>query len=117
MFLLFSFFNFLFIYYDTGVVATWWFSPLEASSFFSSALQDSAVRALTYSFGSICFGAFLVAIVRALRVTLEYARQNDDAQFLVCILTCILRCIEDMIDYLNKWAYIYVGIYGKEPLF
>lgn len=95
-----------------GVVATWWLSPLEASSFFSSALQDSTVRALTYSFGSICFGALLVAVVRALRVTLEHARNNDDAQFLVCILTCILRCIEDMIDYLNKWAYIYVGIYG-----
>jgi len=93
-------------------VATWWFNPAEASSFFSSALRDSTIRALTFSFGSICFGAFLVSIVRALRVTLQYARQNDDAQFLVCILECILRCIEDVIDYLNKWAYIYVGIYG-----
>ena len=69
------------------------------------------IRALTYSFGSICFGAFLVALVRALRVTLETARRNDDAQFLVCILECLLRCLEDIIDYLNQWAYVYIGIY------
>jgi len=100
----------------SGVVGTWWFAPAEASSFFSAALQDSMVRATTYSFGSICFGAFVVALVRALRVTLQYARQNDDAQFLVCILECILRCIEDMIDYINRWAYVYVGLYGMDYL-
>jgi len=95
-----------------GVVATWWFAPMEAASCFSSALQDSLIRALTYSFGSICFGAFIVAIIRALRVTLEQARHNDDAQFLVCIIECFLRCLEDIIDYFNQWAYVYVGIYG-----
>lgn len=95
-----------------GVVATWWFAPMEAASCFSSALQDSTVRALTYSFGSICFGAFIVALIRALRVTLEQARQNEDAGMLVCILECILNCLEGMIDYFNQWAYVYIGIYG-----
>lgn len=95
-----------------GVVATWWFAPMEAASCFSSALQDSTIRALTYSFGSICFGAFIVAFIRALRVTLEQARRNEDAGILVCLIECILRCIEDFVDYFNEWAYVYVGIYG-----
>jgi Plasma-membrane choline transporter len=55
---------------------------------------------------------FLVAIVKALRATLEHARNNDDMQFLVCLIDCILSCIQGMIEYLNKWAYIYVGMYG-----
>jgi hypothetical protein len=51
-------------------------------------------------------------LVRALRATLEHARRSDEAQFLVCILECILRCIEDFIEYMNKWAYVYIGMYG-----
>jgi hypothetical protein len=55
---------------------------------------------------------FLVAVVQALRATLQYARNNDDMQLLVCLIDCILSCIQGMIEYLNKWAYIYVGMYG-----
>lgn len=40
----------------SGVVGTWWFDPLDASSLFSPAIQDSWKRATTYSFGSICMG-------------------------------------------------------------
>lgn len=54
----------------------------------------------------------MVALVRALRATLEHLRNNNDAQILVCIIECILACIEGMIEYINKWAYVYVGLYG-----
>jgi hypothetical protein len=49
-----------------GVVSTWWFVPSEASSCCSVATKDSFVRATTSSFGSICFGSLLVAIIQTL---------------------------------------------------
>jgi phage-related protein len=72
-----------------GVVATWWIAPAEASSFCSAAIFDSLKRALTTSFGSICFGSLLVAIVQALRALANTARSQDDG-FLLCIAECIL---------------------------
>jgi hypothetical protein len=91
---------------------TWWFVPQEASSFWSKALTESFSRATTYSFGSICFGSLLVAIVQALRALEHYTRENDEMSALQCIIQCILGCIESIIEYMNKWAYVYVGLYG-----
>mmetsp|Transcript_36165 Transcript_36165/g.79151 ORF Transcript_36165/g.79151 Transcript_36165/m.79151 type:complete len:505 (+) Transcript_36165:52-1566(+) len=99
-----------------GTIGTWWFVPDEASSCCSSALKDSFVRATTFSFGSICFGSLLVAIVQALRTLQHILRDNDDFNFLVCIIDCILGCIEAIIEYLNKFAYVYVGLYGYSYL-
>lgn len=88
-----------------------WYIPNEASSFCSSAIRDSFTRASTYSFGSICFGSLLVAIVQALRALYQQAQNNDDCQVLACIIQCILACIQGIIEYLNKWAFVYVGEY------
>jgi hypothetical protein len=99
-----------------GVIGTWWFVPDEASSCCSRALNDSFVRATTYSFGSICFGSLLVAIVQALRALHHMAHDNEDMGILVCIIDCILACIQGIIEYLNKWAYVYVGLYGYSYL-
>jgi hypothetical protein len=97
---------------SAGVIGTWWFVPEEASTCFSTALTESFTRATTYSFGSICFGSLLVAIVQALRHLQHHLRGNDDFNFLICIVDCLLACLEAIIEYLNKWAYIYVGLYG-----
>merc|ERR1712008_530705 len=54
----------------------------------------------------------IVAVVQALRAIVHNARNNEDAQLLVCIIDCILGCIQDILEYFNKWAYVYVGLYG-----
>lgn len=95
-----------------GVVGSWWFTP-ESSGFCSSAVFGSFLRTMTTSFGSICFGSLLVAIIQALRQIAEQARQNDDVgQLLACCIDCILSCIQSVIEYFNKWAFVYVGVYG-----
>lgn len=99
-----------------GVIGTWWFVPGEASSCWSTAILDSFSRATTYSFGSICFGSFLVALVQTLRAMHRIAHENDDCSFLICLIDCILGCIEGILEYLNKWAYVYVGLYGYSYL-
>ncbi len=96
------------------MVSTWWFAPEDAGSCCSVAIKDSFVRATTASFGSICFGSLLVAIIQTLRTMVENARSDNDNEggsaFLLCILDCLLRCLEDMLEYFNKFAYIYVGM-------
>jgi hypothetical protein len=74
------------------------------------------LRTVTTSFGSICFGSLLVAIVQALRALADSAQQNGDAQILACIAQCILACLASILEYFNKWAFIYVGIYGMPYL-
>uniref|UniRef100_A0A7S2A6J5 Choline transporter-like protein n=1 Tax=Trieres chinensis TaxID=1514140 RepID=A0A7S2A6J5_TRICV len=95
-----------------GVIGTWWFSPLEASSFCSSAVRDSLSRSTTYSFGSICFGSLIVAIIQVMRNSLERARNDRNGGMLRCIAHCLLVWIERLAEYFNKWAFIYVGLYG-----
>jgi hypothetical protein len=102
-----------------GVVSTWWFAPDDASSFCSSAIKDSFVRATTTSFGSICFGSLLVAIIETLTAIVESARSDTEnggcAAFLLCIVDCLLRCMEGMLEYFNKFAYIYIGMVSIDP--
>ena len=107
-----------------GVTGTWCFDKDNATSCCSSAVTQSLYRSCTYSFGSICFGSLLTALVTALRVIAQQARdnnsrrnsRNEGAALLLCILTCILALLEDIIEYFNQWAYIFVGIWGLDYL-
>jgi branched-subunit amino acid permease len=71
---------------------------------------------MTTSFGSICFGSLLVAIVQALRALANQARAEGDAGILACIAECILACLASILEYFNKWAFVYVGLYGYSYL-
>eukprot|EP00581_Thalassiosira_minuscula_P010431 CAMPEP_0183710522 /NCGR_PEP_ID=MMETSP0737-20130205/6229_1 /TAXON_ID=385413 /ORGANISM="Thalassiosira miniscula, Strain CCMP1093" /LENGTH=604 /DNA_ID=CAMNT_0025938813 /DNA_START=38 /DNA_END=1852 /DNA_ORIENTATION=- len=97
----------------SGVVGTWWFDPSEASSFCSAAVSSSLLRSTTYSLGSICFGSLIVAIIHMIRNSLRRA-QNDrnGGGLLRCIAMCLLAYLERLVEYFNKWAYVYVGLYG-----
>lgn len=94
-----------------GTVGTWWWTPSEASSCCSRAIMESNNRAMTYSFGSICFGSLLVAIVQTIRSALQSARDQDDG-ILSCIADCLLSCLEAILEMFNEWAFVYVGLYG-----
>jgi len=88
----------------SGVVGSWWFTP-SANGCCSSAVLGSFVRTMTTSFGSICFGSLLVAIIQAIRQLAEQARQNDEiGQTLACCIDCILGCLESLLEYFNKWV-------------
>ena len=91
---------------SSGVVATWYFcgegrTPAAASFY-------SLKRALTTSFGSICFGSLLVAILQTLKaIARSYSRG-----FIGCIMVCILNCLEGLLRLFNKFAFVYVAMYG-----
>ena len=90
----------------------------------SSAVNSSFIRTVTTSFGSICFGSFLVAILQALRAIANSARENGDAQIFACIAECILGCLAAILEYFNKVTHIaqtqvyerfFVFIFGSHP--
>jgi hypothetical protein len=105
-------------------MATWCFDQYDADGCCSSAVMSSMHRSLTYSFGSICFGSLLQALISVLRFVVESSRNQRDRDdecggcgaLLLCILECLARLLEDVIDYFNQWAYIFVGIYGYSYL-
>jgi len=93
-----------------GVVGTWYFDPQD-----TTLVWASTVRTLTYSFGSVCFGSLLVAIISTFRFILAMRDPNNDStagSVLYCVLDCILSMFETIMEYFNKWAFIYVGLYG-----
>jgi hypothetical protein len=94
-----------------GTVGSWWHNPQE-SGCCSSAVNNSAIRTFTTSFGSICFGSLVVAIIQALKMLANTAENQGDGSFLMCIAQCLLGCLASIVEYLNKWAFVYVGLYG-----
>jgi len=40
--------------------------------------------------------------------------ESSPIQFLRCCVACLLSCIEDMLDFLNTYAFVHVAIYGSD---
>jgi len=124
-----------------GVVGTWWFAPSSSPppqdqeilpqdeelipivSESKRVVYDAWIRSSIYSFGSICFGSLVVAVLQVLqylvRASREERRRNGRHQsassgLLWCLLQCIVDNLEHLAEYLNKWAFVYVGLYGYD---
>jgi len=92
----------------SGTCATWFFmNPIP-----SNPTLGSFRRAMTTSFGSICLGSLLVALLQTLRAIFR-AMENNRNAFLAAIAACLIGCIESLIRYFNKYAFTQVAIYGK----
>eukprot|EP00934_Nitzschia_sp_Nitz4_P004552 Nitzschia sp. Nitz4//scaffold22_size323478//242464//244204//NITZ4_000569-RA/size323478-processed-gene-0.480-mRNA-1//-1//CDS//3329543121//4542//frame0 len=104
-----------------GVVGTFWFAPSDAQgNCWNPAITDSWVRSTVYSLGSICLGSLLVAVLQVLQVIVAMARNQRNERgrrhdsVLWCLLQFIVDHLERLIEYVNSWAFIYVGLYGYE---
>jgi len=79
---------------------------------------------LVYHLGSLAFGAFLVAILRTLRIIGEVLflknkddeddeKQNDATRAACACCECCLRCFERIVQYVNKNAYMGVAMHSS----
>ena len=100
----------------SGVYGAWFFAP---TGTIKGATRGAARRAMTYSFGSICFGSLLVAIINMLRQACSVAQSstansgNIATDCCFCILRCLLGIIEWAIQFINRYAFSYIALYGK----
>jgi hypothetical protein len=101
----------------SGVVATWWYHP---PSHNQKVTTGALYRSMTTSFGSICLGSLIVAVLHALRTMARLLREKaqDDRNAalacVACLAECLLSCVEGIMEYFNQWAFVYVGIYGYD---
>jgi hypothetical protein len=102
-----------------GVYGSWYFY---VHNFPRGATRGAMKRALTYSFGSISFGSLLVAIVQALRQICSIARSQAGQEggiggaigyAVFCILGCFLSILEWAVEFLNRYAFCHIALYGK----
>ena len=91
------------------MVGQWWFEGEENQQY---SMRTSIKRAFTTSFGTICFGSFFEALIKALRRSVE-DNNRGNRSIVSCIIGCILRIIERAIGYLNEWAFIFAALTGQ----
>jgi hypothetical protein len=96
----------------SGVFATWYFVGEERTP--ASPTPANLKRALTSSFGSICFGSLIVAFLKTVYHFLRQAINTIDNQVARMILSCILGCIERLTEFFNLYAFTHVAIYGTD---
>jgi hypothetical protein len=100
----------------SGVYGSWYFCP---HNFPKDATRGATKRALTYSFGSISLGSLLVAIVQFIRQIVQVARNQEAQQgdiigyVIFCCLGCVLSLLEWAIQFLNRYAFCHIALYGK----
>ncbi|KAG0286221.1 putative choline transporter, neither null mutation nor overexpression affects choline transport, partial [Dissophora globulifera] len=98
-----------------GVYATYYFMKGSPQGMTSSPTIESLKRACTTSIGSICFGSLIIAVIQTLRFIANMARGDGDGimAFVACLIDCILACLQGIAEYINKYAFAQVAIYGK----
>ncbi|OAL03599.1 DUF580-domain-containing protein [Phaeosphaeriaceae sp. SRC1lsM3a] len=100
----------------SGVYGSWYFNP---NSKPKGATRGAFKRSVTYSFGSISLGSLIVAIIQFLRQLCSVAQQNaaSDGNIVGSILFCCLGCLISLlnwaVEFLNRYAFSYIALYGK----
>jgi hypothetical protein len=94
-----------------GVFATWYFLGGDNNAIPKNPTSKSLRRAVTTSFGSICLGSLLVAILQTIKTIVRSFRSRSNP-VLYFIVMCLLNCIESLIRYFNKYAFVQVAVYG-----
>ncbi|CAD8147663.1 unnamed protein product [Paramecium octaurelia] len=83
---------------------------------------ESVKRSIIYHFGSLIFGALLLAIVQFIRFWLEYINyqmkqfQGDPKQPVKCFIDCLrcyASCFERFVSFINKNAFIQIALTGE----
>ncbi|GJJ69682.1 hypothetical protein EMPS_02030 [Entomortierella parvispora] len=100
----------------SGVFATYYFMAGSPQGMSKSPTLASFKRACTTSIGSICFGSLIIAGIQTLRAIAQMFRGDGNdgiLAFLACLIDCILGCLQGIAEYVNKYAFTQVAIYGK----
>ncbi|KAG9703089.1 DUF580-domain-containing protein, partial [Aureobasidium melanogenum] len=100
----------------SGVYGSWYFCSHNPPK---NITRGAARRSLTYSFGSISLGSLVVALINMLRQACSIARQqeansgNIAADIALCILQCLIGILDWVVQFINRYAFSYIALYGK----
>jgi len=96
-----------------GSFASWYFRFPHHQE--TNPTLTALVRACTTSFGSVCLGSLVVAIVRTLRTFAHAAHQGSKNRnaVLATVFNRLLACTEHLAQYFNVYAFVQVAVYGR----
>jgi hypothetical protein len=100
----------------SGVYGSWYFFRHQ---FPRDATRTALRRSLTYSFGSISLGSLIVAIINFLRQICQLARNQSASEgniigtILFCVLGCLISILEWAVEFVNRYAFSHIALYGK----
>lgn len=100
----------------SGVYGSWYFS---SKNYPTKVTRGALRRALTYSFGSISLGSLVVAILNFLRQLASVAQQQAAGEgsiigtILWCVVGCLIGILDWAVQFLNRYAFSYIALYGK----
>ncbi|CAI4065029.1 hypothetical protein SUVZ_08G1950 [Saccharomyces uvarum] len=108
----------------SGVFGCWYYMSKSDQKMPKWPAFGALKRAMTYSFGSICFGSLLVALIDLLRTLVNLLKNNIGsgsggkmvAQILFMVLDWIISFLRWMAEYFNHYAYSFISLYGKPYL-
>ena len=85
-------------------------------------IAKSFQRGIRYHFGSLVFGATIIAIIRFLMFFVEYIKkkleksagktQGKCFKCIFCVIQCCLGCCNKIMEFINKHAYIQIALKG-----
>lgn len=100
----------------SGVYGSWYFN---SRNYPKKVTRGALRRSLTYSFGSISLGSLVVAIINFLRQLASVAQQQAAAEgdilstILWCFVGCLISILDWAVQFLNRYAFSYIALYGK----
>ena len=105
-----------------GVYGSFFFCSGKPGGMPKGATRGAFRRAMTYSFGSISFGSLVVALINMLRQACSIAQQQEAqsgdtlASIVFCCLGCIIGLVDWAVQFINRYAFSYIALYGKAYL-
>ena len=96
----------------------WYYSHAPGSEL-NMPIARSYKMIFRYHWGSLAFGALLVAIVQFMQMVVELFKRQAEAQGNKCMeyvlkcIQCCLACVECIIKFINTQAYIQIALRGR----
>ncbi len=102
-----------------GVYGSWFFCSGKPGGFPKGATRGAFRRSITYSFGSVSFGSLIVSIINMMRQAVSIAQRQEASQGNIgaaiglCVLGCLIGLLDWAVQFLNRYAFSYIALYGK----
>jgi len=104
-----------------GAIGSWYWTPYvdgEKQNLPSAMVYGSACRSFRYHIGTVAFGSFIIAVIEAIQVVVEYIKRKylDENSCLKCIgsyIQCCLDCFKRIMEFISRNAYIITACKGK----
>lgn len=108
----------------SGIYGCWYYMSKSDQGMPKWPACGSFKRAMTSSFGSICFGSLIVSLIETFRQVLNLIRQGvvtgqnfgNFTQIIFWIIDAFIGFLQWMAKYFNHYAYSYIALYGKPYL-